>query len=515
VTAGPALTVAGLLADRAAASPGATMVADENGRNRSFGEIACESERVAAGLLACGVKPGDVVSWQLPNGIATITLTLALARLGVVQNPLVMMLREREVGFICRQARSRWLLVPRTFRGTGHLAMAQAVAGSVPGLRVLLIDAEPPYGDPLTLPALPTPPDDGAAMRWIFYTSGTTSDPKGARHTDAGLVAASATFCDHLSIGPSDVATALLPLAHVGGILYIVSSLRSGCSLVTSAVFDSGTTPELLAAHGVTLLGNGLPFLKAYLTRQAGLPAPLFPAARVALCGGSPRPASLHDEVRRSLGVPVVSGYGMTECPYITWGRADDSDHDHASSEGCAGPGGSVIVVRADGTLAVDGEPGELRVKGPQLMAGYVDPALDAAAFDESGYFRTGDLGIRDARGYITVTGRLKDVIIRKMENISAREVEELLMTHHGVADVAVIGLPDPETGERACAVIVPASPADPPTLPELCGHLRDLGLSTRKLPEQLELAGALPRNAMGKVVKRELVARFLVKENS
>jgi acyl-CoA synthetase (AMP-forming)/AMP-acid ligase II len=512
VTAGPARTVAGLLADRAAASPGANMVADENGRNRSFGEIAGESERVAAGLLACGVRPGDVVSWQLPNGIETITLTLALARLGVVQNPLVMMLREREVGFICRQARSRWLLVPRTFRGTDHFAMGQAVARSVPGLRVLLIDAEPPSGDPLTLPA---PPDDGAAVRWIFYTSGTTSDPKGARHTDAGLLIASATFCDHLSIGPSDVATALLPLAHVGGILYILSLLRTGCSLVTSAVFDPVTTPELLAAHGVTLLGNGLPFLKAYLARQAGLPAPLFPAARVALCGGSPRPTSLHDEVRRSLGVPVVSGYGMTECPYITWGRWDDSDHDHASSEGCAGPGGSVIVVRADGSLAADGEPGELRVKGPQLMAGYVDPALDAAAFDESGYFRTGDLGIRDARGYLTVTGRLKDVIIRKMENISAREVEELLITHDGVADVAVIGLPDPETGERACAVIVPASPADPPTLAELCGHLRDLGLSTRKLPEQLELAGTLPRNAMGKVVKRELVARFLVKENS
>jgi acyl-CoA synthetase (AMP-forming)/AMP-acid ligase II len=392
--------------------------------------------------------------------------------------------------------------------------MADSVARSVPGLRVLLIDGPLPAGDPLTLPA---PPDDGATVRWIFYTSGTTSDPKGARHTDAGLLAASATFCDHLSVGPSDVATALLPLAHVGGILYILSSLRTGCSLVTSAVFDPLATPELLAAHGVTLLGNGLPFLKAYLAlaRRAGPDAPLFPTARVALCGGSPRPASLHDEVGRSLGVPVVSGYGMTECPYITWGHWDDRDHDHASSEGCAGPGGSVIVVRADGTPAADGEPGELRVKGPQLMAGYVDPALDATAFDESGYFRTGDLGFVDARGYVTVTGRLKDVIIRKMENISAREVEELLLSHVAVADVAVIGLPDAETGERACAVIVPASPADPPTLAELCAHLRDLGLSTRKLPEQLELAGALPRNAMGKVVKRELVARFVVKETA
>jgi acyl-CoA synthetase (AMP-forming)/AMP-acid ligase II len=510
VTTGPEQTVAGLVAHRAAVSPGARMVADENSRQLPFEQIALESERVAAGLLACGVRPGDVVSWQLPNGIETITLTLALARLGVVQNPLVMMLREREVGFICRQARSRWLLVPPTFRGTDHRAMADAVARSAPGLRVLVIDGPLPSGDPLTLPA---PPVDGTAVRWIFYTSGTTSEPKGARHTDAGLLAASGTFCDQLAIGPSDVATVLLPLAHVGGILYILSSLRTGCSMVTSAVFDPATTPELLASHGVTLLGNGLPFLRAYLARQAESPEPLFPAARVALCGGSPRPPSLHDEVGRSLGVPVVSGYGMTECPYITWGRWDDSDDDHASSEGCAGPGGLVIVVRADGTPAADGEPGELRVKGPQLMAGYVDAALDALAFDESGYFRTGDLGQRDARGYITVTGRLKDVIIRKMENISAREVEELLVTHDGVADVAVIGLPDPETGERACAVVVPAVASDPPALAELCAHLRDLGLSTRKLPEQLELVGALPRNAMGKVVKRELVARFLVKE--
>src|SRR3984885_5971018 len=148
------------------------MVADENSRQLPFGQIAFESQRVAAGLLACGVKPGDVVSWQLPNGIETITLALALARLGVVENPLVMMLREREVGFICRQARSRWLLVPPTFRGTDHRAMADAVARSVPGVRGLAVRAPLRSGDPLTLPA---PPDDGTAVRWIFYTSGTTS----------------------------------------------------------------------------------------------------------------------------------------------------------------------------------------------------------------------------------------------------------------------------------------------------------------------------------------------------
>jgi acyl-coenzyme A synthetase/AMP-(fatty) acid ligase len=481
------------------------MVSDEKSRHRAFGEMNSEVERVAAGLLAAGIRPGDVVSWQLPTGIETITLTLALARLGVVQNPLVMMLRERELTFICRQAGARWLLVPGTFRGTDHHALARSVAASVPGLRVMPTDGGLPAGDPATLPP---PPADDTAVSWIFYTSGTTSDPKGARHTDAGLAAASAVFTENLAVTSSDVAAVLLPLPHVGGILHIVTSLRIGGSMVTSAIFDPATTPDLVASRGVTLLGSGLPFLSAYLARQAASDQPMFPAARVALLGGSPRPESLHYQVKRELGIPVVSGYGMTECPYATWGRWDDSDEDHAKSDGHTGPGGSLIVVRDDGTRAGPGEPGELRIKAPQLMLGYVDASLDAAAFDESGYFRTGDLGVVDERGNVIVTGRIKDVIIRKMENISAREVEELLITHPSVAEVALIGLSDAETGERACAVVVPAA-APSPSLDELCQHLLSAGLSKRKLPEQLEIVTALPRNAMGKIVKRELTARF------
>jgi acyl-CoA synthetase (AMP-forming)/AMP-acid ligase II len=500
-------SIARLLADRAAATPDARMVVDEHRRRCSFSEIRDAAERTAAGLLAHGVQPGDVVSWQLPNRIDTVVLALALARLGAVQNPLVMMLRERELGFICRQAGSRWLVAADQFRGTDHAAMAAKVARSLPGLEILPIGGDLPAGDPATLPELP---EDGTEVRWIFYTSGTTSDPKGARHTDCGLVAASGTFCANLALEPGDVTATLLPLAHVGGIEHILSSLRTGSSMITSAIFDPETTPDLLSEEGVTLVGSGLPFIGAYLARQRTQDAPLFPRARVTLCGGSPRPEALHYQVKRELGgVGVVSGYGMTECPYITWGRFDDSDDDHARSEGCPGPGGEVIVVRSDGSRADPGEPGELRVKGPQLMAGYVDSALDADAFDSGGYFRTGDLGYCDGRGYVTVTGRLKDIIIRKMENISARELEELLASHDAVADVAVIGLPDPDSGERACAVVVAADPAAPPDLASLCRHLRARGLSTRKLPEQLELIDSLPRNAMGKVVKRELTARF------
>jgi non-ribosomal peptide synthetase component E (peptide arylation enzyme) len=187
-------------------------------------------------------------------------------------------------------------------------------------------------------------------------------------------------------------------------------------------------------------------------------------------------------------------------------GRPEDGE---GAAEGRPAAGSTVEAVRPDGTAAPSGQEGELRVKGPQMMLGYTDPALAADAFDDRGRFRTGDLGVVEPSGVVRITGRLKDIIIRKMENVSAQEVEELLSTHPAVADVAVVGIPDQHCGERVCAVIVPADHRNPTNLAELGAHLRGLGLSTRKLPEQLEVLEALPRNGMGKVVKSELRVRF------
>jgi non-ribosomal peptide synthetase component E (peptide arylation enzyme) len=184
-----------------------------------------------------------------------------------------------------------------------------------------------------------------------------------------------------------------------------------------------------------------------------------------------------------------------------------DPDEKLAACEGRATRGTEIRVVRPDGAPAAAGEEGEIRLRGPHLFRGYVDPALDAEAFDERGFLRTGDLGHLDAGGWLVVTGRLKDVIIRKGENISAKEIEDHLSAHPKVRDVAVVGLPDAERGERACAFVVPASPAEPPTLAELGSFLRARGLAALKLPEQLELLAELPRNAAGKVLKRELRA--------
>jgi acyl-CoA synthetase (AMP-forming)/AMP-acid ligase II len=250
----------------------------------------------------------------------------------------------------------------------------------------------------------------------------------------------------------------------------------------------------------------------AYLAYQRSHPesAPLFPKARAYIGGGAPKPPQLHYDIKSEMGtVGIVSGYGMTEAPIVTMASVRDSDDDLATTEGAPVTGVELITVKIDGSGAGVGEEGEIRLKAPMVMRGYIDSSLDGDAFDEKGYFRTGDLAVIDERGNVRITGRVKDIIIRNMENISAKELEDNLFAHPKVADVAVIGLPDDRTGERACAVVVPADAADPPALDELCTYLLERGLMKQKLPEQLEIIDALPRNPTGKIVKFELRDRY------
>jgi acyl-CoA synthetase (AMP-forming)/AMP-acid ligase II len=233
----------------------------------------------------------------------------------------------------------------------------------------------------------------------------------------------------------------------------------------------------------------------------------LFPKARCFPGGGAPKPPQLHHDVKRELGgAGIVSGYGLTEAPILSMASVRDPDEMLARTEGRAMPGVELKLVTVDGKPAGEGEEGEIRAKAPQLMKGYLDPTLDAEAFDEEGYFRTGDLGRLDD-GYVVITGRLKDVIIRKGENISAKEVEDVLFGHPKITDVAVIGLPDLQAGEIACAVVVPKD--EPLDFAEMVSFLEGTGLGKRKFPERLEIVDALPRNPAGKVLKFELRDRY------
>ncbi len=359
-------------------------------------------------------------------------------------------------------------------------------------------------------PSSPASPTDGP-WRWVFYTSGTTADPKGARHTDKTVGASAYTMDLVLEMSPEDRNAMVFPFTHIGGIGWLFASLMGGYVHVLVESFVPVTTIPVLRRENVTIAGAGTAFHLAYLTaqREHG-DQPIFPDARAFVGGGAAKPPALHYEVKEELGgVGIVSGYGLTEVPILAMAGIHDPDQKLADTEGRAGPGVDVKVVKLDGTPAGPGEEGEIRAKGPNLMLGYVDASLDAEAFDEEGFFRSGDLGNLDAEGYIAITGRLKDVIIRKGENISAKEVEDLLFTSPQIADAAVIGLPDPKSGERACAVVVAADPENPPTLTDLFEFLKGEGLMVQKIPEQLVLLDVLPRNPTGKVLKHELRKQY------
>jgi len=303
----------------------------------------------------------------------------------------------------------------------------------------------------------------------------------------------------------------IIPFTHIGGIIHLITALDTGCALVFAETFDPERTTQQLRDQHATLLPGGLPFVRAFFAFQESHVGadPLFPDGRLMIHGGSPKPARLHYEAKQRLHMPIVSGYGMTECPMLAWSTPEDHDDHIATTEGRAVAGAEIRIVGPSGHIARTGEEGEVRVRGPQLMRGYVGSTDTDQVLDSDGFFPTGDLGYLDDSGHVSITGRLKDVIIRNMENVSAREIEELLDAHSAVAEVAVVGLADPRTGERVCAVVVPADRANPPNLPELCAYLSAAGLSTRKLPEQLEIVDQLPRNAMAKVLKSELRRRF------
>jgi len=504
----------GLITRVADTAPDRAVVEDDHGRALSAHQLRTEAERAAAGLAALGVRAGDVVSWQIPTRLEAVVTMVALSRLGAVQNPVIPILRHREVGAITAQVRPRLLIVPERWRGFPHGEMAADVAPA--GCEILTLDLETspgtgialPFGDPA---ALAPPAPASQECRWLYFSSGTTADPKGARHTDATIMAAANGMVSLLGMGTGDVYPIAWPFSHIGGATMLTAALAGGALLVLFDVFDPATTPERMAAHHPTILGSAVPFFRAYLDAQVRHgDDPLFPSLRVCTGGGAPIPSEISRELHDAFGVAgVVVSWGLTEFPIATCATPTDSEEVLATTVGGPSPGVEIKVVTLAGEAAAPGEEGELRLRGPQKFLGYLDASLDAAAFDDEGWFRTGDLGTIEPGGEVRITGRLKDVIIRNAENISALEVEDVILRHPDVLDVAVVGLPDARTGERVCAVVVPMA-GRTVTVEMLAEHCRLAGLARQKCPEQVELVEAIARNPMGKALKAQLVAQLL-----
>ncbi|MEV6110073.1 AMP-binding protein [Streptomyces sp. NPDC051940] len=567
-------TLWALLARRAALSPDTPALiqagdtpADD--RTVTFGELKARAERTAAGLHRLGVRPGSSFVWQLPTRIETVVLSLALARLGAVQSPVMPMYRERELGFAVRETRADFLATPgREWRGYDYAALAERVAAAVvaetavagtaatetetetetaaetaaaetrtaepsaarapdarnptaPHTRPRVIAAYDNLPEPGQAPdpatgtgtaePLPPPPTDGTEVRWIYWTSGTTSDPKGVRHTDRSLIAGGACLALALRLRADDIGSIAFPYAHIGGPDYLVMLLLSG---IPAVLFEQFALPAALDAYrrnGVTVAGGSTAFYSMFLAEQRKQPdTRLIPTLRLLAGGGAPKPPELFHEVRREMGCLLTHGYGMTEAPMITMGAPDDTPENLATTEGRPPAAMEIRVTDADGKPLPAGHDGEVRLRGEAVCQGYLDAAQSAAAFDADGFLITGDLGHLTESGHLVLTGRVKDIIIRKGENISAKEVEQLLYEHPAVGDVAVVGLPDPVRGELVCAVVEQPAGAAPLTLRDVTSYLSAQGLAVHKLPERLEVVDALPRNeTLRKVLKYQLRERF------
>ncbi|MFI1304635.1 class I adenylate-forming enzyme family protein [Streptomyces sioyaensis] len=488
---------------RAARTPDATALIQgaasaRHERRITFGGLQRRAERVAAGLHDRGVRPGSRVVWQLPTRIETVLLSLALARIGAVQSPVIPQYRDHETGHVLRRTRADCFVHPGVWRGFDHRAMAERLAAGLPRPPTVIEARDTlPDGDPAVLPP---PPDSAHRTRWIYWTSGTTAGPRGVLHTDHSLRTAGRWLAEALRLRPSDIGSMAFPYAHVAGSDYTVMLLWHG---IPAVLLEHFALPGSLAAyrrHGVTVAGGSTAFYALFLAAQRALPPGqrLLPSLRLLAGGGAPLPAALYHEVTAALGCALAHGYAMTEAPMVTMGDPRDSAEHLAGTDGRP-PDGMEIRIAPD--------TGEIFLRGPVVCRGYLD---EPDPFTADGFLPTGDTGRLTPAGHLQLTGRLKDIIIRKGENISAQEIEELLHRHPDVAAAAVIGLPDDRRGERVCAVVEQPPGARELTLDGITAHLTAQGLARHKLPERLEVLAALPRGtALRKVLKQELRERF------
>ena len=457
-----------------------------------------QASALAQALLA-RMPIGSVVSLMLPNWHEATIIYLAATMDGMVVNPILPSLRDRELLFILNDADTRMIFVPSIFGRHDYAAMLDRVVGrmdSPPEVVAVRGGASLPAANS---PAVELPTLDPDAVRMILYTSGTTGRPKGVLHSHNSMHALICQLRDYWYVQSGDRFLVPSPIAHIGGSIYAFECpLLLGTSTVLMDRWDADEAVELIRAKRCTHIAGATPFLEQILTaaERAGT---RLPELKLFVCGGASVSPSLIRRAAEYFERAVVTRvYGSTEVPVTTVGAPLDPDH-AADTDGRAG-----FTQITLGDDAAGG--GEIHARGPQMLVGYLHPEDEAGSFDADGYFRTGDLARWVDGDYLVVTGRAKDVIIRNGENIAPKEIEDILIDHPGIAEIAVVGLPDTRTGERACAVIVPTDQPRP-DVASLRSFLQAQGVATFKAPEQVVIWEHLPRNDAGKVLKHRIQA--------
>jgi cyclohexanecarboxylate-CoA ligase len=497
---------------------GLTAVRVEGGEPRRFTyrELAALADRMAVGLARLGVGRNDVVAMQLPNVWQFTLLYLACSRIGAVANPLMPIFRERELSFMLKHGEAKVLVVPKVFRGFDHEAMARGLARDLPTLqRVIVIGGggEDDFDALLARPEWEQQPDAAALLQrsrpspdditQLIYTSGTTGEPKGVMHSANTLFANIVPYAERLRLGADDVLLMASPMAHQTGFMYgLMMPIILRASAVLQDMWDPKKAVEVVRNERVTFTMASTPFLTdlTKAVQESGQPVSTL---RNFLCAGAPIPGPLVEQARKALGTKIVSSWGMSENGACTMIFPDDEDERAFNTDGVPLPGMEVKVVDFEGRPAPAGQVGRLLVRGCSNFGGYLKrPQWNNT--DADGWFDTGDLARMDERGYIRISGRSKDVIIRGGENIPVVEIEALLYKHPAVAQVAIVAYPDERLGERACAVVVP-KPGQTIDLPGIVAFLKEQRVALQYVPERVVVRDAMPATPSGKIQKFRL----------
>jgi cyclohexanecarboxylate-CoA ligase len=486
-------------------------VAIVDGEERlTLGALAARAAGAATALGRAGVGPGDVVCAQLPNWWEAVVVAWAVLRTGAVLSPLTPTLRERELGVVFAQTRARLHVTAASFRGVDGEALARRAGfeGEVWTVR----GGADGRGPDLTRAASAPPARVGAAdPAVVLWTSGTTSVPKGVVHTHQGLRHEASGIAGAHAMSRGEALLLPMPVTHVAGLTYgVLLPVTHGIRAVLMDVWDAARGVALIEQEQVAVMISTPVFMRQMLD-VADFDRHDVSSIRLFSLGGAGVAPSMVREGASRFGPPgrgcwCKRTYGSTEYPTLSTGAPGDDPSDDATSDGRLIGLGEARVVDAHGHDRPPGEPGELWARGPEMFSGYLDAALDAESFAPGGWFRTGDVALLDG-DRLTIVDRLKDVIIRGGENVSALEVEGLLVTHPAIAEAACVAAPDRVMGERVCAFVIVREGCAAPSLAEVVAHLRAQGLAPFKLPERLEIRAALPRTESGKVQKEPLRA--------
>ena len=491
--------------------------------HHTYTELVQMADRIALGLTAHGVGPGDVVAAQLPNYWHFSALYLACVRVGAVINPLMPIFRQRELSFMLSFGEAKAVFVPHLFRGFDYPAMIEELRPELPALEHVFVvggdhanafdacfvdrqwEAE---AGPVFAECKPAPND----VTILMYTSGTTGQPKGVMHTHNTLISNIHKFAERIELDSDDTVLMASPLAHLTGFLYgLMMPVVLGCPAVLMDVWDPAEAARIIDAEKCTFTMASTPFL-ADLTNTPAVDHHDLGSLHTFLTAGAPIPRVLSRRAAERLEVMVIAAWGMTENGGVTTTRPSDPEEKVFGSDGGPIEGMEVRVVDDDDQPVANGIEGRLQARGMGNFVGYLKKP-DLFATDPDGWFETGDLARMREDGYIRISGRSKDVIIRGAENIPVVEVEEMLYRHGAVEDAAIVAMPDERLGERAC-VFVTLKPEQTLSFEEMIAYLTEQKMAKQYLPERLEVIDAMPRTPSGKIQKfrlREIAQDFTV----